>query len=119
MNFRHLIGPLAAAVMISVSGAAWAHARLVSSNPARDATVSRPSRITLTFSERMVPAFSSIEIENASGVEIAVRTSVSDDGLTMTGTPRRALAAGRYTLTWTIASADGHRMTGSYGFTVR
>lgn len=110
--------PIAAAVL-AIAGPAWAHARLVSSNPARDATVSSPSTIRLTFSERLVPAFSHFEVTNASGAEQTVRTVVSDDGLTITGTPVRALAPGAYTVTWTIASSDGHRMTGSYGFTVR
>lgn len=116
--FRFLsVGAVVAA--IALAGPAWAHARLVSSNPARDATVSSPSTLRLTFSERMVPAFSSLEVVSASGAEQAVRTAVSEDARTITGTPARPLAAGGYTVTWTIASSDGHRMTGSYGFTVR
>jgi len=106
-------------VVIAAAGPAWAHARLVSSNPARDATVTTPSTIRLTFSERVVPAFSSFEVISVSGAEQAVRTAVSEDGLTITGTPARPLAPGAYTVTWAIASSDGHRMTGSYGFTVR
>ena len=109
----------AVVTVMAVAGPAWAHARLVSSNPARDATVNSPSTIRLTFSERVVPAFSSFEVANASGAEQVVRTAVSEDGLSITGTPIRPLAPGAYTVTWTIASSDGHRMTGSYGFRVR
>lgn len=119
MNLLRPLGPAAAVAILCLAGPAWAHARLVSSNPARDATVSSPSTIRLTFSERLVPAFSSFEVANASGVEQPVRTAVSEDGLTINGTPARPLARGAYTVTWTIASSDGHRMTGSYGFTVR
>lgn len=119
MNLYRYLSVGAVVAAVAMAGPAWAHARLVSSNPARDATVSSPSTIRLTFSERLVPAFSRFEVTNASGAEQTVRTVVSDDGLTITGTPARTLAPGAYTITWTIASSDGHRMTGSYGFTVR
>lgn len=114
-----LLTHVAIVAAVCAAGPAWAHARLVSSNPARDATVSTPSTIRLTFSERVVPAFSRFEVANASGAEQVVRTAVSEDGLTITGSPARPLAPGAYTITWTIASSDGHRMTGSYGFRVR
>ena len=107
------------ALLMAAPSSVWAHARLVSSSPARNVTVSSPSMIRLTFSERMVPAFSRLEVANDLGTEQAVRMTVSDDGLTMTGTPARPLAPGAYTVTWTIASSDGHRMTGTYRFSVR
>ena len=119
MNLFRTLGSAAVVVAVTAAGPAWAHARLVSSNPARDATVSSPSTIRLTFSERVVPAFSRFEVANASGAEQVVGTAVSEDGLTITGSPARPLAPGAYTVTWTIASSDGHRMTGSYGFRVR
>lgn len=112
----------AAAIVAAVSLAAApaiAHARLVRSTPAAEATVASPRAVTLTFSERMVPAFSSFEVVNASGAKAAVRTRVSEDGRSITGALARPLSAGGYTVNWRIASSDGHRMTGSYGFTVR
>lgn len=109
----------AAAISLAMAGPALAHARLVSANPTRDAVVDSPASIRLAFSERMVPAFSTFTLENARGVETPVRTSVSEDGRTLTGTPARRLTAGVYTVNWAIASGDGHRMTGSYRFTVR
>ena len=56
---------------------------------------------------------------NAQGAATELRTAVSQDGKTLTGTPARPLAAGAYTVNWRIASGDGHRMTGSFNFTVR
>jgi methionine-rich copper-binding protein CopC len=44
---------------------------------------------------------------------------VSEDGKTLSAPLARPLAAGAWTVNWRIASSDGHRMTGSYGFTVR
>jgi len=116
LNRRLLI---AAAVTASIAGPAWAHARLVSASPARDAVGRSPASIRLTFSERMVAAFSSFEVINAAGAAQPVRIIVSEDGLTLIGTPSRRLAAGVYSVNWAIASNDGHRMTGSYRFTVR
>ena len=43
----------------------------------------------------------------------------SEDGHSIIGTLSRRLAAGAWTVNWQIASSDGHRMTGSYAFTVR
>ena len=113
---------LASVVALSVAGLAApasAHARLVSSTPARDAQVASPASMRLTFSERMVPAFSTFEVADSQGRAVPVQVTVSEDGLSMTGTPGRRLAAGLHTVTWRIATSDGHRMTGTYTFTVR
>lgn len=113
--------PVAISALLAVAApqVAVAHSRLVSSNPAANATVAAPRAIVLTFSERSVPAFSGLELVNAQGTATELRTAVSQDGKTLTGTPARPLAAGAYTVNWRIASGDGHRMTGSFNFTVR
>lgn len=109
---------IAAAVAVA-AGPAAAHARLVSATPAPDATVAAPRTISLTFSERAVPAFSGFDVVNAAGEKVAIRTAVAADGKTLTGTLARPLAAGTYSVQWRLASSDGHRMTGSYAFSVR
>ena len=109
---------LATAVVLA-AGPAAAHARLVSATPAPNATVGATRTLTLTFSERSVPAFSGFDVVNSAGEKLAVRTSVAEDGKTLTGTLTRPLTAGDYRVDWRIASSDGHRMTGSYTFTVR
>lgn len=108
---------IVAAVTLA-AGPAAAHARLVSATPAPNATVAATRTVSLTFSERTVPAFSGFDVVNAAGEKIAVETSVAGDGKTLTGTLARPLAAGTYRVDWRIASSDGHRMTGSYTFTV-
>lgn len=107
------------AVVAFAAGPAAAHARLVSATPAPNATVASTRTLSLTFSERMAPAFSGFDVIDASGEKVAVQTSVAEGGKTLTGTLSRALAAGAYRVDWRIASGDGHRMTGSYTFTVR
>ena len=107
-----------AAVVAFAAGPAAAHARLVSATPAPNATVAATRTLSLTFSERMAPAFSGFDVVNAAGEKVAIETSVAEDGKTLTGTLPRVLAAGAYRIDWRIASSDGHRMTGSYTFTV-
>ncbi|MFC5387907.1 copper homeostasis periplasmic binding protein CopC [Brevundimonas bullata] len=108
-----------AAAVAFAAGPAAAHARLVSATPAPNATVAAPRTFSLTFSERTVPAFSGFDVVNAAGEKVAIRTAVAEDGKTLTGVLARPLAAGAYRVDWRIASSDGHRMTGSYTFTVR
>lgn len=119
--FRTL-APYAAGALVSAlifAGQAAAHAKLVSADPAPAATVSAPRAIVLTFSERMTPAFSTFDLIDSTGTAVPVKTRVSEDGKTITGTPTKALKAGGYTVNWRVASSDGHRMTGSTTFTVR
>ena len=109
----------AAAALLLVATQADAHARVVASAPAASATVASPRSITVTFSERVVPAFSGLEVVSAAGAVSAVSTAVSRDGKTLSGRTARRLAPGAYTVNWHAASADGHRMTGAIAFTVR
>lgn len=108
-----------AAALSLLAGQAFAHARLVSATPGTGATVAAPRAISLTFSERVAPAFSGFDVINARGDAVPVQTRVSEDGKTISGTPRAALAAGAYTVNWHVASPDGHRMTGATTFIVR
>lgn len=110
---------IAAVAVAFAAGPAAAHARLVSATPAPNATVAAPRTLSLTFSERAVPAFSGFDVIDAAGEKVAIRTTVAEDGKTLTGTLARPLAAGTYSVEWRIASSDGHRMTGSYAFSVR
>ena len=107
------------AVVAFAAGPAAAHARLVSATPAPNATVAATRTVSLTFSERTVAAFSGFDVVNSAGEKIALRTSITEDGKTLTGTLAGPLTAGAYRVDWRIASSDGHRMTGSYTFSVR
>lgn len=108
-----------AAVVAFAPGPAAAHARLIGATPAPNSTVGATQSVSLTFSERTVAAFSGFDVVNAAGEKVAIRTSVAEDGKTLTGALTRPLAPGDYRVEWRIASSDGHRMTGSYTFTVR
>jgi len=117
-RIQNLFG-LAAVVALAVAAPALAHAHLVGSTPAASATVKAARTITLTFSERVVPAFSKFELSMpAHGMTIPVTTGVSRDGKQIVGTLPRPLGKGAYRVDWTAAGDDGHRMTGHFSFTV-
>lgn len=105
--------------LIVASSSAYAHARLVSATPASGATVVAPRTISLTFSERFAAPFSTVEVEDGRGRAVSLIKTVSDDGKTLGGSFGAPLPAGTYRVTWAIAAADGHRMTGTYSFAVR
>lgn len=102
-----------------MAGQAAAHAKLVGSAPAADAVVAAPKTISLTFSEKVVPAFSGFDLTMVEhNMKIPVTTAVSTDGKTITGTPRGAFMKGTYKVQWHAAGPDGHRMTGEVAFKV-
>ena len=107
------------AAALAAAAPAFAHAELVRSNPAANATVKPPKTISLTFSERVVPAFSKFELAMpAHKMKIPVKTTVSPDGKRIIGAVPSTLMKGAYTITWTAAGADGHKMTGKVAFKV-
>lgn len=111
--------PFGAALAVALASPAFAHAHLVSSTPAANAKVSSPRTITLTFSERLVPGFSTFELAMpAHGMAIPVETAVSRDGKQIVGTVASPLTKGAYRISWTAAGADGHKMTGTLNFQV-
>lgn len=116
--------PLALAAAMSgaallMAAPAAAHTKLITSNPTANAVVAAPKVITLTFSEKVAPAFSGFDLTMVEhNMKIPVRTTVSKDGRTVTGTPQGAVMKGSYKINWHAASSDGHRMTGEVAFRV-
>jgi len=99
----------------AVTMPAWAHAKLISSDPAANASVKPPKWIKLTFAETLEPAFSGAELIDAAGKNVPVSKSVG--GTTITLLPL-TLRPGAYTVTWHSVGRDTHRVSGSFGFKV-
>ncbi len=94
---------------------AFAHARLVSSDPVANAKVKSPGQIKLRFSESLEPAFSSASLIDPAGKTVPVSRSVGADTITLLPL---TLKPGAYKVTWHSVGQDTHRLTGSFGFTV-
>lgn len=124
---RHILFA-AAALATVLPGVALAHPKLLSATPAANATVAKPSKLALTFSEKLLAPMSSIELvmtgmpgmANHAPMPIkGFKTAVEGDGKTLAVTLPRALPAGSYDLTWHVVAADQHKVDGQYSFTVK
>lgn len=99
---------------------ALAHVALVQATPASKASVPSPAVIDLKFSGKVEPRFSGFEVLKADGTKAAITPQpAAKDGKGVSAKLAQPLAPGAYKVAWHIVSTDGHRMTGSYDFSVR
>ena len=101
-------------------GDAQAHAKLVTADPAPNATVAAPKMIHLVFSEEIAARLSSFRLTDTDGNAVAMMAMQAKDAKTLEAMPNATLSPGLYTVSWTAVSTDdGHKMTGTYSFTVK
>ncbi|MFB8076943.1 copper resistance protein CopC [Streptomyces sp. NPDC056013] len=118
---RTLILPLALTVSWAAAPPAAAHTDLVSSSPARGASLDRPpTAIRLTFSDEMTERYAKVALTapDGSAADIADVAGLDVSGRTATLPVEPGLAAGTYTVGYRVVSADGHPVAGSFAFTV-
>ena len=99
--------------------AAHAHAMLDHANPRVGSTVATaPKELSLWFTEKLEPAFSTAEVRNAQGAVQSGKARVDGGDRTELHVPLKALSPGTYTVVWRVLSVDTHRTQGSFTFTV-
>jgi len=111
-----------AAALASLAGAALAHPDFVTGNPAPNAAVQAgASELRLTFTEPLFVNFSGVKLTDARGkpVKVGKPRLAPGDNKVLIVPLKTPLAPGAYTVNWHAVSADTHRITGSYRFTVR
>ena len=97
--------------------AAEAHAFLDHAEPRVGSTVTTaPRELSLSFTQKLEPAFSSVEVTNANGARVdlgkpSVGSSVMRIGL-------KPLSPGTYRVRWHVLSVDTHTTEGSFTFQV-
>ena len=95
------------------------HATLLSSEPAAGATLgAAPSRIRLVFSEPVEAAMSGATISNADGSSFSLSVGVDPHDVHALVALVPALQPGAHSVQWHVVSADGHRVDGTFSFTV-
>ncbi len=117
---RKLLIATAFVASVLSPGPVWAHAHLVNAIPAVGATVTGVDTLRLNFSEGIEIKFSKVEVMGADAAPIAlaaVALDPADDKAVVISLPGR-LAAGTYTVHWTVVSVDTHRTQGTYTFTI-
>jgi methionine-rich copper-binding protein CopC len=111
---------VALVALVGISPSALAHAHLVKSQPAKGALLHvAPSALVLWFSEKLEPAFSTVEVVNQSGQRV-------DDGMaaldpadhTVLRVALKPLPPGSYKVVWRVVSVDTHHTNGDFAFKV-
>jgi len=108
---------LFAFVGLLLAGAgARAHAHLDRASPPVGGTVrTAPRSVTLWFSQKLEPSFSSAQVTDAAGARV-------DQGSRVSGTQIhvsvKALPPGSYRVHWKVLSVDTHKTEGSFSFRV-
>jgi hypothetical protein len=113
---------LSAAMVLLWTPCAEAHARLIRAAPRVGATVkASPSELRLLFSERIVPARSSVALSGPDGRPVAlgpISVDPKDHRVVVAAVPR-PLAPGAYRVAWDMTSEDTHETNGDFVFRIR
>jgi len=117
---RRLEGFALLLVAVWLVAPAGAHAVLDHSIPAARSTLRAPPKeITLAFTERLEPTFSTVRVVDAKGKQVDNGDSRIDGAdATSLRVTLRALAAGRYHVSWRVLSIDTHVSKGEFTFDV-
>jgi methionine-rich copper-binding protein CopC len=122
MFTRRTMTVLAASAALVLSGtmAAFAHAHLVRATPAAGGTVqAAPSEVTLRFSEKLEPKFSSVLVRDSAGKQVDKGDATVDKADRMViRVLLPQLEPGVYTVEWRAVSADTHKVNGNFTFKV-
>lgn len=118
---------LVAALLAIVPGGAMAHVKLTGSTPAANAAVAKPARIELKFSDKLIAPTVKTEVimtgmpgmKDHPPMKMAHTSKMGKDGKSMTLMLKKALVAGSYTVKWSAAGADSHRMGSEFIFKVK
>jgi copper resistance protein C len=105
--------------LVGVSSSAFAHALLVSSQPAAGSKVIGPlKQIRLQFNEVPESAFSEITVSDAASLVVAngKGTGLCEAKVCTLILP--SLKLGKYTVAFRVLSVDGHVVKGTYAFSL-
>jgi copper transport protein len=102
---------------VSLASPANAHAVLLRTDPSPQTTLPEPpSAISLEFSEPVEVAFGAVRVFDVDGKRVpadSIRLADRDRQVIL---PVEGLGDGTYTVTWRVASADGHPIFGGFTF---
>ncbi|MET3595145.1 methionine-rich copper-binding protein CopC [Mesorhizobium shonense] len=106
---------------VTLSGSAYAHAKLEAAQPPIGGTVKEaPTELDLKFSEELNLKFTGVKVTGPDKQEVKTDDAMLMDGdkTFMVSLPK-GLAAGPYKVEWHALSQDGHKTHGEYKFTVK
>jgi methionine-rich copper-binding protein CopC len=114
---RSPLVPILPLLLLFVTGAASAHAFLDHAEPrVGNKVATAPREVTLWFTQKLEPAFSTVTVTNAAGQRIDTgKARVSDDRMSVS---LRAGGTGTYQVNWHVLSVDTHTTEGNFTFQV-
>jgi copper resistance protein C len=114
---RSAIAVIVPVLLVLVMGKAVAHAFLDHAEPRVGNKVATPPReVTLWFTQKLEPAFSSVTVTNAAGQRVDTgKARVSGNQMSVSLRPG---GTGTYHVTWRVLSVDTHTTDGSFNFQV-
>jgi copper resistance protein C len=114
--YRVLVALLAATALLLAPAAASAHDTLSESSPSDGDVGPSPEQVVLTFTGDVGSIGTAVEVTGPQGTAGAGEPVV--EGRTVTVPLAPDLPAGDYTVSWRVTSADGHPISGEFGFGV-
>jgi copper transport protein len=110
------VGVLAVAIF---PGTSSAHAALLKASPRAGSTVEGAvTEVRLAFSEEVVADLCHVALMTPAGAHVDLRVSSDPHDVRVIVAPFSRLAPGQYRVMWHVVSADGHPVSGEYGFIV-
>jgi methionine-rich copper-binding protein CopC len=108
---------ISALLSVVLGAVAEAHAFLDHAEPRVGSTVqTAPRQLSLSFTQNLEPAFSSVEVSDANGARVDLgKPSISSS---MMRIGLKQLAPGTYRVRWHVLSVDTHTTEGSFTFSV-
>ncbi|MBU6207522.1 MAG: copper homeostasis periplasmic binding protein CopC [Alphaproteobacteria bacterium] len=113
---------------MTLGSAVQAHPRLLTTTPGANATVTRPTKIQLNFSEKLIGPMTAAEVSmtgmGGTGDHrlmpvTGLTSAMGANGKSLTLVSSKPLMAGTYKVTWHAVSVDTHRVKGSFTFKVK
>jgi copper resistance protein C len=103
-----VVGPL---------GKAQAHAFLDHASPLVGSSVqTAPREVSLSFTQNLEPAFSTVQVTDASGARVDVgKPQVSGNSMSI---GLKSIGPGTYRVRWRVLSVDTHTTEGNFSFHV-
>lgn len=114
---RMLTFAISALLTVMAGTAAEAHAFLDHAEPRVGSTVpTAPRELVLSYTQNLEPAFSSVEVSDASGARVDLGKPTISGSAMRVGL--KQLPPGTYRVRWQVLSVDSHTTEGSFTFHV-
>ncbi len=114
------VAAIVAGLVVATAGPAFAHAVLISTDPAASTTLTKsPKTVTLRFGENVEASLGAIRLFNqrAQRVDVGAPFHPNGRGSEVSAT-LPSLGSGLYVVTWRVISADSHPVHGAFTFQV-